>query len=238
MSSKKKIENNKINLMNLKYLSLFLIILISVELYGQRALSKSEIISFWKVGKKRDRNELESINELVSIDSSLQFKVQPLIKQIRTTTDTLGFFLIADYALTTIDSCKNGAPPSDIYIYWQKSGKTYLQKATNHCVSSAKEVTNSSIFSFYKKNESEINREEIMPVILGARIEDKKIVYNKITSNHDIIFSIYCKIGPSTKLSQFSKDDITNQQGLFYEDNLTSKLYKWFLLIRGDISKY
>ncbi len=65
-----------------------------------------------------------------------------------------------------------------------------------------------------------------------------KIIYNKITSSHDLYYSIYCRMGVCVKVSLFSQGDITNKQGLFYQDNVESKLYKWFLLVKEDISKF
>jgi hypothetical protein len=151
-------------------------------------------------------------------------------------SDIFGFFLIAEYGLITLDSCRRGMPPSECYMFWQSSGKTYLQKITNHCTWPAREVPDLSFFTFFENNAYQIKEEYIMPVITGAKLETRNVIYNMITSGHDVSYTMYCKMGSSAKLSLFSKADINNKESLFYENNLKSKLYKWFLLTNIDIS--
>jgi hypothetical protein len=226
----------KIRFMNLKYCGFLLILLISSNSYGQKSLSKSEISISWKENFPEQENEMKSINDLEFSDSLFQKKIQSLIRRVQALSDTFAFSLIADYGLTTVDSCRSGITPSEFFIYWRRSGRTFIQKATNNCLWPEKEVFNISIFSFFAAHRSEISQERIMPPIFGARIENGKVVYTRETSTHDISYTIFGKIGSFHKIALFSKNDITNQQGLFYADNLTSSLYKWFLLIKKDTS--
>jgi hypothetical protein len=234
--SKRKRKTNRIN-MSLRYFFSILTILMVNKSIGQ-TLSKSEIRSFWKEGMVLDNErELNRVLGSFQFHDTIEETLQLKIKKLGVKFDTVGLFLIERTGMVSLDSCERGSYLSKVYIFWKEAGKTYMQKITNRCLWAPTEVK-VSFFDFYKKNLTEINDEQIMPGILGAKKDGDKIIYNTTITSHEYSYFIFCKVGETKKLLRFSESDLSNKEGLFYYDNRGSKAYEWFLNLERDIKKF
>ncbi len=217
-----------------KYILAFLTIhLMLLKTYSQEKLSKEEIAITWKKNLRNDQDGLKKI-ELLPIDDT----VKNILLSINTNYDTVGVFFISQHGTVSLDRCHNGNIPSDIYVFWRNFGRVYLQEMTNHCVEPPEEIKEETFFDFFEKNKKEIAKEEILPVITGARKEGEEIIYNQVITSHEPSYLLFCKLGDFSKTLFFSENGITNSQGLFYTDNLNSKSYQWFLHAKNDVAMH
>lgn len=213
-------------------------VFIFFESSGQKILTKPEIHSFWiKEMAIQERSWFNNFSNFY-FEDSIQNELVKRIKVLQEKFDTLGLIVISMNETMTKDSCENGSYPSQAFFLWKSSDKIYLQKITSRCIYPAREVKGIGFFDFYKEKSLELKGEYIMPVILGATEKEGKIIYDIITTSHEASYVIYCKMNQSAKVLHFSESDIANQQGIFYQDNLKSNAYKWFLYTKNDITRF
>jgi hypothetical protein len=90
---------------------------------------------------------------------------------------------------------------------------------------------------FFSQHQHQLEREYIMPVIVSARREAGKIIYNRIISSDIDEYVLYYSVHGHCKRFAFSQTDITDKSNLFYSDNMECYVYEWFVSLQKECRK-
>ena len=210
------------------------------SLEAQTALDKKEIFNNWvSTEGVLSLSKHDGLNKFIRFDTSLNNRICNTLDRLqKSKIDTLGFFVSSYPGSISKDTCKLGFYPSDIYIFWQSEGKCYLERLTNKCGYGFKRIDSlAGIFRYYRENLAKINAEYIMPVIYKGEINSKgNFTYSGSINSHEQSFIIFCQLKNNIKFLSFSSDAWTNKENIFYNDNLKSKSYAWFVKISSLFS--
>ena len=208
------------------------------KVFGQSPMNKEEIYKLW-VKMQSEKDQVDSIERFVVYDEILNLKVANIIAQlIAGGVDTLIGIGKSYPDIASGDTCEKGINPSNAYIFWVKSGKFYLKKVTKSCVFENIEIGSLPGISRYFRNESKIKKEYILPAIYSATKEGGKIKFSGSTVSHEKKYAIFFRINKEIKVMGFSENDISDKASLFYVQNRTTDLYKWFTLIDEKVCDY
>lgn len=195
---------------------------------GQQLLKKNEIYSYWISSNPASINCDKAINQLSNnTDADAQIKTRILSLRSRN-IDTLLVLVNSHQGTLVADTCRESNYPIDIYIFWRIAGKDSLMKIFNRCKLDHVESSCSQVFDFYSQHQNQLEQENIIPVILGARRHNNKILYERIISSDIDEYIFFYSIHDSCKRFLFSQADITNKNSLFYSDNIESMIFRWF----------
>lgn len=195
---------------------------------GQKLLKKNEIYSYWISSNPSSINCDKAINQLSNnIDVDAQIKTRILSLRSRD-IDTLLILVNSHPGTFIADTCSASNYPTDIYIFWRVAGKDSLIKIFNSCKLDKIESSCSQVFDFYSQHQDQLEQENIIPVILGAKMQNNKIVYSRVISSDIDEYIFFYSIHGHCKKFVFSKADITNKDSLFYLDNIESMVFRWF----------
>jgi hypothetical protein len=215
----------------------FLILGCSKICPAQQLLGKKEIYNDWIKSHPASVNCDTTIDQL-SYDAKIEAQIQTTIRSLRSRgVDTLLVLVSSHPGALIADTCRASNYPAEVYIFWCVGGKDSLKKNPNKCGLDDVESNCSPVFGSFSQHQHQLEREYIMPVILGARKQANKIIYNQIISS-DIDEYILCySVHGHCKRFAFSQADITNKSSLFYSDNIESQVYKWFVALQKECKK-
>lgn len=229
------------NILQIRYLLVFVFLfnLFNIELNGQKKLKKNEIFDYWSKTNVLVSSQDEVLRNLIPFDSNLNRRLSQQISILKNDNiDTFGVLITSYPGILTSDSCINGNYPTDLYVCWKLINKKFTKKITNYCEYNTMETQSSLFFEYYQTHQQQIQKEYILPVIFNAEInKDNKVKYSGETINHEPKYILYCQLGNVYKLLVFSENDVLNRKSIFYNDNINSKVYNWFILIKKEIQK-
>jgi len=215
----------------------FLILGYSKICSAQQLLGKTEIYNDWVKSHPASVNCDTAINQL-SYDARIEAQIQTTIRSLRSRgVDTLLVLVNSHPGTLIVDTCRASNYPAEVYIFWRADGKQSVKKNPNKCGLGDVESSCSPVFDFFSQHQHQLERECIMPVILGARKQANKIVYNQIISSDIDEYVLYYSVRGHCKRFAFSQADITNKSSLFYSDNVKSQVYKWFVALKKECKK-
>lgn len=204
---------------------------------AQQLLGKNEIYNNWIKSHPASVNCDTAIDQF-SYDARIDAQIQTTIRSLRSRgVDTLLVLVSAHPGTLMADTCRASNYPAEVFIFWHVGGKDSLKKNPNKCGLDDIESSCSPIFGFFSQYQHQLEREYIMPVILEARKQDNKIIYNRIISSDIDEYVLYYSIHGHCKRFAFSQADITNKGSLFYSDNIESHVYKWFVTLQKECKK-
>lgn len=215
-----------------------LLIFTSFTSTAQKKLSKKEIHDILTTVDNWRYDKIDSLLSVMTPDNALNEKISGVIQWLTLSQiDTLGLFISAFPGSLSADTCDKGEYPLDAYLFWKDKQKMYIQKITRHCIYKMYESGTSSFLDYYTKSKEIILKENLMPVIYEARLdENKRLVYTTSYVSHEPVYTIYCRIKNEYKLVRFSRNDVVDKKSIFYNDNITSPIYKWFKAAEKEIS--
>ena len=136
-----------------------------------------------------------------------------------------------------IDSCANGSFPTSTYLIWTEAAGCYYKMFKGKCSSAVKKLPDSKLFDFYKEYDSVISKECFMPIIISAQYQESgQIQYLTTMTSHEPFYSISYIMGQTHKKFYFSTGEIYNEINIFHRDNLDLHTYKWWTLIKQEIT--
>jgi hypothetical protein len=193
----------------------------SLHVLGQSILTKQEIVDKWMVCCS---NNHKNDSTLFSWDYSLEKRLVHLTDSLQ--SNGIDSFIIYVESLPghiSTNQCVKYIYPEYAYLLWQGLGKTHIRKIVGQCEISFS-VSFSSAFNFWSDNGEIIKTEILMPVILKAELSKEGLItYLISTKAHDPKYLLFLKSSSEEKWVRFDKNTISNEEGLFYEDNLKSK---------------
>jgi hypothetical protein len=204
---------------------------------AQQLLGKDEIYNDWIKSHPASDNCDTSIDHL-SYDANVDVQIQAEIRSLRTKgVDTLLVLVNSHPGLIITDTCRSSSYPSEVYFFWRGSGKETLKRIPNKCGLDDIESSCAPVFDFFSRHQHQLEREYIMPVILGAKKDGNQVMYNRIISNDVDEYILYYSVHGHCKRFAFSQADIKNKTSLFYSDNIESHVYKWFVALQKERKK-
>ncbi len=226
-------RNRDTSRMYKKTILIFLIFFITQLVYSQELMTKQEIYQNWnKQNTERDNPE----NYKIGFDSIVVAFVDSLKNY---NIDTLGVYE-QDYvgAELLFDSCMCGIIPWEAHIDWIKNGLTYHKKITEGCQSKSKRIEYSVLINYYISAKSKIDKERIMPVIIGTS-KDKAghISIDFSMVDHTTDYTIYCTLNGHIRFTRFQYYDLVTKEGIFQKDNENSAINSWRKMIDNQIKE-
>ena len=206
-----------------------LLLMIPALSISQGKLTKSEIYSM--VCYEENRNKIE-----VNFDSSVVV-IADSLKNLR--IDTVGIFswtLHGGFLESSMKYCEQSLWTA--YVHWVKNGLAYHQKINSKCTFEPKLLSNSELIDFYIDNKIAINENRIMPVITNVTLNEKgKYIITSVMTNRNTIFNIYCELHGNSVLKTFDNDYLENKENIFYEENNSSIIKRWWELTENQINE-
>jgi hypothetical protein len=204
---------------------------------AQQLLGKNEIYNDWIKTHPASVNCDTMIDQL-SYDTNTEAQIQTTIRSLWLRgIDTLLVLVNSHPGSLIADTCRASNYPAEVYIFWRVDGKESLKKNPNKCGLDNVESSCSPVFGFFSQHQHQLEREYIMPVILWARKQANKIIYNEIISSDIDEYVLYYSVHGHCKRFAFSQADISNKGSLFYSDNIESRVYKWFVALQKECKK-
>lgn len=204
---------------------------------AQQLLGKNEIYKDWIESHPASADCDTAIDQL-SYDDRTEAQIQTTIQLLRLRgIDTLLVLVNSHPGRLIADTCRSSNYPAEVYVFWRVDGKESIRRSPNKCGLNGVESSCSPVFDFFSQHQYQLEREYIMPVILGARKEGNQITYNRIISSDRDEYALYYSIHGNCKRFAFSQADITNKTSLFYSDNIESQVYKWFVTLQKECKK-
>ena len=222
--------------MKILVLAILLLFLTTVHLYGQRSLTKDEILKHWSLPS--DEQIRDSIG-IVDSDSTLNVRLVELVDSLQTKKiDSVIIYSIAYPGYFSMSKCDTEIFPITTFVIWNNGGVTYIRKLQGNCLSEITKDSSSHLFDFYNDNYQKLKSESFMPVILSGRInKDKTVSYAMSWSSDEPKYSFYYKIGNNSKSYHFCQSYLDNKESLFHDYNLTLSAYHWWQLVKLGTDK-
>lgn len=228
---------------NLKILSVIFLVIVSIAFqhsgFAQKRMSKKEIYLEWKRTDKliQKRLEKEYGDQLKKLP--FQPKVVAFIDSLNECgVDTIGVLSQCAVGYLSIDSCDSGTSPWDSYVQWKKDGAAFHRTIRQNCSYRTHSIPYSTIIDYYACCPKELKAEEIIPVLIGGRINKKgEFIIESSIVDHTIHYTIYCRRGNDSILKRFTEYDLEEKQNLFYEENQHSRIRSWWDMIFNQIQE-
>ena len=213
-----------------------LLLLTANYAFGQKSLTKEEILKYWYSPSERQTRDSIAI---VNSDSVLNVRLSTLVDSLQAKNiDSVIVFSAAYPGYISSSKCDTGMFPITTFIIWNKDNVTYIKKLRGNCLSEIFTSSSDHFFDFYSDNSQKLQSEFFMPVILGGRInKDKTISYSTSWIDHEPNYSFYYKIGRLSKSLHFCQSYLDNKEGLFRDYNLSLSAYKWWQQVKKATDK-
>ena len=210
--------------------------LINGYLFGQRKLTKDEIIKDWNLSSD---NRTKDSTIIVNSDSILNVRLTELIDSLQANNiDSLIVFSTALPGYISISNCDTGVFPITSFIIWTKDNISHIKRIKGKYLSEINKDSLTYLFNFYNKNSKEMESEVFMPIILSAQMnKDKTISYSLISIDPEPYYSFYYRIGKHSKSFHFCQSYLDNKKGLFHNYNLNLLAYQWWRQVKREIDK-
>lgn len=204
--------------------------------YGQKSLTKEEILKYWNSPSERQTRDSIAI---VNSDSALNVRLSKLVDSLQANNiDTLLIFSTAYPGYISSSKCDTGMFPITTFIIWNKDKVTYIKKLKGNCLSEITKISSSHLFDLYSTNSQKLQSEFFMPVILGGQLnKDKTTTYSMSWIDHEPNYSFYYKIGQHSKSFHFCQSYLDNKESLFRDYNLSLSAYKWWQQVKKATDK-
>jgi hypothetical protein len=204
--------------------------------YGQKTLTKEEILRYWNVPSDKRIKDSASI---VDSDSTLNICLSNIVDSLQANdVDSILVFSTAYPGYFSRSSCDTGIFPITTFVIWTKDGGTYLKKLKGACLSDVIRGSSLSLFEFYSGNYQKLKSGNFMPVILGGQInKDKTISYSMSWIDHEPNYSFYYRIGNDSRSFHFCESYIENRKSMFRDYNLTLAAYHWWKILKKETDK-
>src|SRR5579871_1217907 len=211
-------------------------LLINSYLFGQRKLTKDEIIKDWDSSSD---NRTKDSSIIVNSDSILNVRLTERIDSLQANNiDSIIVFSTASPGYISISKCDTGMFPITSFIIWTKDNISHIKKIKGSCLSEIKKDSLTYLFDFYGKNYKKIESEFFMPVILSAQMnKDKTTSYTWSSIDHEPNYSFYYRIGKRHKSFQFCQSYLDDKKSLFHNYNLHLSTYHWWRQVKQEIDK-
>lgn len=205
--------------------------LISISASGQRKLTKEEILQYFKTTHFKKHLSKDSIK--LTWSDELNIKIIYHIDSLKKSgVDSLIVYSVSypGYVFRK-DSCTSNYGTS-AFLITKKHGKVTIEEFKGRCYSLIYSDKGKELFSFYDIHYSQLNEEIIMPIIYSGQTNDKGgITHTMSNSFHEPKYSLYYDIGASYSSLTFGESDLNDRESLFYNYNLNSAVFRWWILI-------
>jgi len=222
----------------MKFIATLIILLFLTDDYafGQRSLTKEEILKNWNSPSERQTRDSISI---VNSDSALNVRLSTLIDSLQSNNiDSVIVFSTAYPGYISSSKCDTGMFPIKTFIIWVKDKVTYLKKIKGQCLSEISTSSSLHFFDFYNNHSEELQSEYFMPVVLGGQLnKDKTMSYSMSWIDHEPNYSFYYKIGRHSRSFHFCQSYLDNKESLFKSYNLSLSAYKWWQQVKKATEK-
>jgi len=142
---------------------------------AQQLLGKDEIYNDW-IKSHPVSDNCDTVIDQLSDDTKIEAEIQTTSRSLRSKgVDTLLVLVNSHPGALIADTCRSSNYPAEVYIFWRMGGKESIRKSPNKCGLNGVESSSFSVFDFFSQHQHQLEREYIMPVILGARKEGNKI---------------------------------------------------------------
>jgi len=204
--------------------------------FGQRSLTKEEILNYWNLpSEKQTRDPIAIVNS----DSAMNVRLSKFVDSLQANNiDSVIVFSTAYPGYISSSRCDTGMFPITTFIIWNKDKVTYIKKLKGNCLSEVTISSSAHLFDFYSNNSPKLQSEFFMPVILGGQLnKDKTISYSMSWIDHELNYSFYYKIGQHHKSFHFCQSYLNNKESLFKDYNLSLSVYKWWQQVKQATDK-
>ncbi len=204
-----------------------------LDLHGQTAMTKEEIISSWESHRTKEKFG----------DATFDNVVNGRIKFLADSLRKVGIDSIMIYGISYPGSISIGKekciPYTRAYIIWPSDENINIIFLKGTCEFINSKIDSSKLYSFYNSHKTIIANEVIMPVIFSAeRRKNNIIAYSMSFISHEPNYYLHLKICETLKLLYFSENDIQNKESLFYEYNQRLKSIQLWNLMKKEIEKF
>lgn len=213
---------------------LILLLLTTPFVCSSQSMTKKEIanylIKFQPLG-----NSDSLLNGMVEKDDNLNLEIKNCISYFKSSNiDTFGFFNTYSPGFTSTNSCFTGMMKSNLFLFWISNDKFYVQHFTHSCKSEKMQIEKLYGLNFFKENFFSIDSERIFPVIYSAKLDNNNIKFDGEIIMHEKKYVIYCQAKGNKKFLSFSQNDIENQKGLFYLDNISTSHFHLYKIMQAE----
>lgn len=211
------------------------ILLCSCCASAQQKLTKKEILKDWikRHPKPAKENALRRVDAFQgSLHRQIYFRLQSFRLQRIDTFAILSIEYPGYFGIN--DSCNELC--GKYYVFWRYQNKDYVEKVDG-CFYFAAELDSAVIFNYYADHATSIQDEEIMPVISNNAKRNGQPYYSVEDVDHEPKYTLYYQLNDYFNERQFTYDGLTNRESLFYTDNISSCLYKWFRLMEKETGR-
>ena len=202
--------------------TVLILVLTSGTLFGQRQLTKDEILKTWTAFQKpTDKDSLFRFDIHARTRATLD-------KLLINGVDTLVVYSVSypGYSQWDADSCST-MYPVDSYFFWRRQGKYFVKKVENNC-ERGQSTTNDKVIKFTLDNFSKMTDEFFMSVTYGAVADGDKIRISGSTIDHEPNYEILLQLGDKFKYLSFTENEMTDKKSLFYDYNHNLTSYKTY----------
>lgn len=222
----------------MKFIATIIILLFLIDNYafGQRSLTKEEILKHWNSPSERQTRDAISI---VNSDSALNVRLSTLIDSLQSNNiDSVIVFSTAYPGYIGSSKCDTGMFPITTFIIWVTDNVTYLRKLKGQCLSEISTSSSLRFFDFYNNHSEKLQSEFFMPVVFGGQLNnDKTISYSMSWVDHEPNYSFYYKIGRHNRSFHFCQSYLDNKESLFRDYNQSLSAYKWWQQVKKATDK-
>jgi hypothetical protein len=208
-----------------------------ITIYGQRKLSKEEILQDHKTSQIK--RQLSKDSTKLTWDDNLNLKLHNCIDSLKKSgIDSLIIYSVSyPGSIHRMDTCISKYSTS-VYLIWKVLGEVNIKKIYGKCHFTTVSDKWKDIFSFYDAHSSQLNDEMFMPIIFSGQISDNnRITYETSLSFHETKYSLYYDIHSNYNSFSFGESELTNEQSIFYTYNLDLAAYHWWKLISENANK-
>ena len=216
--------------------AIIVLLLTNSFLFGQRRLSRVEILKYWNLNSGKEEKNLLRI---VDSDSALNVQLVGLVDSLNLKgIDSIIIFSTALPGYISQSKCDTGYFPITTFLIWRTCGVTNIQKIRGQCQSEIVKDSTLRLFDIYGENSQKLELEAFMPVIMSGQINrDKTVTYLMSDLDHEPKYSFFYKMGKSSKSFHFCQSYLDNKKSLFRDYNLALSAYQWWRLVKNITDK-
>lgn len=221
--------------MRFRGIAVSLILVGAINASAQQKLTKDEILESWSSSNHKANSTRDLKN--TTFDQRTNTRINSFVDSLKQQNiDSIIIYSVSYPGYVSLDGCFEYLYPIYCYIVWPSVKELNIKLIKGKCEASVTKIDSSGIFKFYLGNKEAIQKEDVMPAILGAyRNEEDHIIYSSSIVSHEPKYSLYFAIDKIFKEVSFAENDIQNDESLFHQYNLNLKSIQLWKLIEKEI---
>jgi len=200
------------------------------SIFGQRNLTKDEIYNHWVTTENKSKQD----SLIARFDRQTNYIASRLIDSLRNLKiDSIIVYSISYPGSIAKSKCINGLYPVHTYLIWKSNRQTTIKKIEGKCFFEEQNINSTALFDFYDKNQQQVARDFIMPAIYSGQVDTNgTFSFIETLAYHEPKYFLYFSFGEYVRVIEFAQNDLQDEKSLFHQDNLNSKLYLWWQVIK------